>query len=112
MKLPKLQSITTCCFKLICSDTSHLEIMIGTVVFHAWFGVIKQTKQNKKPKGYGINCYCRKSCIIKPVTATMGQQKIYVQALYCHVRTSQMSTLNIRLHSFLLALRHFIKETE
>ena len=71
----------------------------------------------QKPKGDGINCYCRKSCTIKPVTATMGQQKIYVQALCCHVRTSQMSTLNIRLcrevlHSFLLSLRHFIKETE
>lgn len=47
----------------------------------------------------------------------MGQQKIYVRALYCHIGTSQLSSLNIRLHGdvlqpFLLALRHFIKETE
>lgn len=45
----------------------------------------------------------------------MEWQVIYVQALYCHVHTSQM--INIRLHRdvlhfFLLALRHIIKETE
>lgn len=102
-------------FKLHCSYTSHLEKMIHTTVFHGCFVVMKpnrsnytntniKNKQTNATKGDSINWYFINSSIIKPLTATMGEQVMYVQALHCHAQTAQMSALNIRLHRDACAL--------